>query len=139
MQIQNLPSPTKFIFWCTSPFFVATIVLIPFLVDPARVNWAFMGAFEAFLILSLIGLYDPVRFTWCWRCVGAMAFAFSSYGLVMSILERKWVGDGSPMPDTVGTALKGFIAFGLPGLVFAVLGRFTWNPPPKESEAEIKD
>ncbi len=89
-----------------------------------------MGA-EVFLTLALFGLYNPEQFSWCWRCVGALAFVFSSVCLVSAITAGKWADDGSPMPDTVGTATKGFLAFGLPGLVYAVLGRFTWNPPPK--------
>ena len=29
MRVQNLPPPSRFMFWCTAPFLVATIVLVP--------------------------------------------------------------------------------------------------------------
>lgn len=34
MRVQDLPEPTRFMFWCTAPYLLATIVLLPLLIDP---------------------------------------------------------------------------------------------------------
>lgn len=50
-------------FWCTAPFFVLTLALLPFLTSPVGVaGWIVLGAFEALSIFALFGLYDPHRF-----------------------------------------------------------------------------
>lgn len=128
MRIQELPRPTRFMFWCTAPFFVATLTLLPFLASPRGiVGWVMLAAFELLAIFSLFGLYDAVRFKWCWRVVGGIVFAgYLSY-LVQMVGSGQWVGNGRRSSSTALNALIGIIVFGYPGFMYAFFGRFTWR------------
>lgn len=127
MRIQDLPRPTRFIFWCTAPFFALTLALLPILAKPVGVaGWIVLGAFEALAIFALIGLYDSRRFNWCWRIVGGIVFTGYSAYLISMIVSGQWFGDGRRSTTTALNALFGLIVFGYPGFMYAVFGRFTW-------------
>jgi hypothetical protein len=128
MRIQELPRPTRFIFWCTAPFFVATLTLLPLLASPVGiVGWIVLAAFELLAIFSLFGLYDPERFKWCWRVVGGIVFAGYLAYLIQMVSSGQWIGDGRRSSRTVINALMGLIVFGYPGFMYAFFGRFTWR------------
>lgn len=128
MHIQNLPQPTRFIFWCTAPFLIATIVLLPILVRPPEASgWIVLGAVDALFICVLFGLYNPERFSWCWRCAGAMVFTGYLAYLASSIAEGQWFGEGRRSSATAINALIGLVVFGYPSIMYAVFGRFTWR------------
>ena len=128
MRIQDLPPPSRFVFWCTAPFFVATLVLLPFLVSPpAAIGWIVLIAFELFAACAFLGLYDPVRFKLCWRAAGAIVFAGYLAYLVDMVMKGQWLGNGRRAETTVLNALLGLFLFGYPGFMYAVFGRFTWR------------
>ena len=115
-------------FWCTAPFFVATITLLPFLASPVGiVGWIVLAAFQLLAIFSLFGLYDPDRFKWCWRVVGGIVFAGYLTYLVQMVGSGQWIGDGRRSSTTVVNALIGLVVFGYPGFMYAFFGRFTWR------------
>ncbi len=116
-------------FWCTAPFLVATIVLLPLLARPLEATgWVTLGVFVLLCIFVLIGLWSAERFWWCWRAVGGIiAGGYLSY-LVAMIAEGQWFGDGRRSSTTAFNALLGLIVFGYPGFMYAVLGRLSWKP-----------
>lgn len=115
-------------FWCTAPFFVATITLLPLLASPVGiVSWIVLAAFELLAIVSLFGLYDPDRFKWCWRVVGGIVFSGYLTYLVQMVGSGQWIGDGRRSSTTVVNALIGLVVFGYPGFMYAFFGRFTWR------------
>lgn len=128
MRIQDFPKPSRFMFWCTAPFLVATLSLLPFLSNPVGLSgWIILGAFEALAIFTLFGLYDPGRFNWCLRIVGGIVFVgYSSY-LISMVASGQWFGDGLRSSTTVLNALFGLILFGYPGFMYAVFGRLAWK------------
>jgi len=128
MRIKSLPPVTRFMFWSTAPFLVATIVLLPVLAEPPGVTgWIAMGALESLMICVLLGLYDPDRFWWCWRIVGGLICAGYVAYLISTIVSGEWVGDGRRSSSTALNALLGLVAFGYPGFMYAAFGRLTWR------------
>jgi hypothetical protein len=116
-------------FWCTAPFLIATILLLPLLARPPEVTgWFVLAAVDVLAILVLFGLYNPARFWWCWRGVGAMVcLGYLAY-LISMILTGQLVGNGRRSSATALNAMIGLIVFGYPGFMYAVFGRFTWHP-----------
>lgn len=134
MRTQDLPRPTRFIFWCTAPFFVVTLVSLPLLANPVgTTGWIVLIAFELLSVFALLGLYDARRFNCCWRIVGGIVFAGYAAYLISMIISGQWFGDGRRSSTTAINALIGLVVFGYPGFMYAVFGRFTWLA---ESEAE---
>ena len=128
MRLQDLPRPTRFMFWCTAPFLVATLVLLPFLIPPPSATCRIvLVAFELLAACVLVGLYDPDRFKVCWRVAGAIVFAGYLAYLVEMITKGRWFGNGRRSETTVLNALLGLIVFGYPGFMYAVFGRMTWS------------
>jgi len=132
MRVQDLPPPTRFMFWCTAPLLAATLVLLPLFAQPHEPSgWVVMGAVELLAACVLLGLYHPSRFWWCWRAVGAIVFTGYLAYLISMVMEGQWFGDGRRSFTTARNALIGLVVFGYPGFMYAVFGRFTWR---KESE-----
>lgn len=139
MRVQDLPPPTRFMFWCTAPFLVATIVLLPLLARPTEPSgWIVLGAVELLAVFVLLGLYSPDRFWWCWRVVGGIVFAGYLAYLISMVKAGEWFGDGRRSSTTVFNALIGLVVFGYPGFMYAVFGRFTWRAEP-EHEHDFGD
>lgn len=91
MRVQDLPQPTRFMFWCTAPFLVATIVFLPLLARPPQVTgWLMMGAVELLAVYVLLGFYNPIRFWWTWRAVGGIVFAGYLAYLVSMLVAGQW-------------------------------------------------
>ena len=132
MRVQDLPPPSRFMFWCTAPFLVATIVLLPLLARPPEpTGWVILGAFVLLCLFVLIGLWNAERFWWCWRAVGGIiAGGYLAY-LIAMIAEGQWFGNGRGSSATAFNALMGLIVFGYPGFMWAVFGRLSWRPEPE--------
>jgi len=132
MRVQDLPPPSRFIFWCTAPFLVATIVLLPLLARPPEATgWVILGVFVVLCVNVLIGLWNAERFWWCWRAVGGIiAGGYLAY-LIAMIAEGQCFGDGRRSSATAFNALLGFVVFGYPGFMYAVFGRLSWKPEPE--------
>jgi hypothetical protein len=126
-------------FWCTAPFLVATLALLPLVARPPRASgWIVLSAVELLAVCVLVGLWNPYRFWWCWRAVGAIVFAVYSAYLTSTVMAGEWIGDGRRSSATALNALIGLAAFGYPGFMYAVFGRFTWRPKP-EHEHELSE
>lgn len=66
MVVQIIPPPTRFMFWCTAPFVVATLVILPLVAQPPKpTGRVVMGVVELLALLMLIGFWNPER---CWCC-----------------------------------------------------------------------
>jgi hypothetical protein len=75
-------------------------------------------------VLMLLGLWNPVRFSWAWRGVGGMVFlAYAAY-IIGTAAERKWHLPERRGESNFWNAIMGMIAFGLPGVWWALFGRF---------------
>ena len=128
IKIQEQPRQTRFMFWWTAPFIVATLVLLPILASPSSASgWIVLGAIELMSVLLLFGLYDAARFHWCWRMLGGIVFVGYVAYLISMLASGPWIGDGRRSSTTIINALLGFVFFGYPGAMYAFLGRFTWK------------
>jgi len=118
-------------FWCTAPFLVASIVLLPLLARPPEATgWVILCVFVLLCIFVLIGLWNAERFWWCWRAVGGIvAVGYFAY-LISMIYEGQWFGDGRRSSATAFNALMGLIVFGYPGFMYALFGRLSWKREP---------
>ena len=130
MQVQGLPMPSRFIFWCTAPLLVANIALLPFVARPSGAfGWVGLGAFALFCLFVLMGLWDAERFWWSWRAVGGLVAGGCVAYLIAMIAKGQWFGNTSIL-----SASAALLAFGYPGIMWAVFGRFTWNPQPEHDD-----
>ena len=130
-----------FIFWTLAPCLVLFMALMPFLIPEWNVQRAIlMAAIEALCLLVFLGLMSPITRWWTWRGVGAIIFlAYVAYVIAMFREGGGEVTVGSRRSQpSVLNALLGFVAFGVPGLMYAVLGRFTLRDE-DEGEAEPDD
>ncbi len=93
-----------------------------------------MGVFELLCLCVLLGFWNPDRFWWCWRAVGAIVFASYLTYLVSTVVSGQWIGDGRRSSTTAFNALIGLYVFGYPGFMYAVFGRFTWHPVPEHDD-----
>ena len=133
MRVQQLPPPTRFVFWATAAFLIATIVLLPLLAHPPELSgWFVLAAVDVLAIFLLLGLYDAGRFGWCWRAFGAMVFTGYLAYLISMVTTGQWFGEGNRSTTTAINALIGLIVFGYPSFMYALFGRLTWR---KETEA----
>jgi hypothetical protein len=141
---QNREQPIRgFVFWATAPFLLAFVTLMPLLIEIRDVK-AFIAlvAVETLAILALVTLFDSVRFRWAGRGVGAIIFVGYLAYLIAMLVE----GGGQIVPAarksevTAFNAACGLFAFGLPGLCYALFGRFTFRPEvPEDDAAEVLD
>ena len=135
MKVQNVPPPSRFMFWCTAPFLVVTLILLPLLARPPEpTGWVIMGVFELLALFVLIGFWNSERYWWCWRAVGAIVLVCYLGYLIEMVLSGQWFGNGRRSSATAINALIGLIMFGYPGFMYALFGRFTWRA---ESELEV--
>lgn len=120
--------PRGFMFWALAPFLVVFLVLMPILV-PHRNGGSLvvLCGVESAALALLLGLWNSHRFWWAWRALGAIVFlAYLAYVGAMFV-EGRFIGQGRRTETTLLNALLGMIAFGLPGLCYAIFGRLTWR------------
>jgi hypothetical protein len=125
-------------FWVTSPFLLAGMAVPPvlYVIDPdlqitstRLVGW---GIIEVLCTLLLLGLYNPPKFWWAWRCVAALIFASSVICFLGALIESGGRLTTDEHNDTtVFHALLGLLLIGmlLPALAYAIYGRFTFRRP----------
>jgi hypothetical protein len=112
-------------FWLLSPLLVVFIVVMLFLVDRREVSSLItLVAIELLAVLMLLGLFDPVRFWWAWRGVGAIVFLGYVAYLIEMIVEGK-IFAARRAESAAVNALLGLVFFGVPGIWFALTGRLT--------------
>lgn len=132
--------PRGFIFWSLAPLLVVFLVLMPILVpnrDPGTM--VVLGGVEAAALALLLGLWNPHRFWWAWRALGAIVFlVYLAYAVAMFV-EGRFFGKGRRAETTLFNALLGMIAFGLPGLWYAIFGRLTWRKEPMDFDDGMFD
>lgn len=113
-------------FWALSPVLLIFVLSMPSLIliqkrDAAAIST--LIGLELTGVLMLLGLWNPVRFAWAWRGVGAMVFlAFATY-IAFMVIEHKWKPPQRRGEQNLWNAICGMLAFGLPGLWWALLGR----------------
>lgn len=121
-----------FMFWATAPFLVGLVAAIPFLVtDWDSTKAAVATGLSSLCVLVFLGLLHPIRFWWAWRAVGALVFGFYLLYLVdMLVASDGGASSGGRRSEPSAlNALIGLIAFGAPGLIYAIFGRLTpWLP-----------
>jgi hypothetical protein len=112
-------------FWVLSPFLLVFIVVMALLIDKRDTSsLVTLVAIELLAVLMLVGLFDPVRFWWAWRGVGAIVFlGFVAY-LIAMIIEGKFFAARRAESAAI-IAFVGLVVFGIPGLWFALTGRLT--------------
>jgi hypothetical protein len=134
---QTLFGGSVFIRWALSPFVVLFAILLPVFAQKSKWEQVLViGALEFLCVALLAGFWLPARFgRLAFRCVaGAVFAAYSAYVVStfafphthFDLLEDS--GKTSPR-----NALLGFVVIGLPGLWYALFGRFTWRSPRPET------
>ena len=129
----NMPSTAYsgyrrgFFFWSLAPFlvlFLVVMAIVPEKNTPEKI--VILCAVETAALSLLLGLWNPDRFWWAWRVLGAIVFlAYVAYVFAMAIEGR--VGAGRRSEPSLINSVLGLIVFGLPGLWFAIFGRLTWS------------
>ena len=129
-------------FWALAPFLLTSLALLPFMIDgwtPSRV--IVVAGLELLVLFTLLGFFDPLRFHWAWRAVGALIFiAYVAY-LVAELFEsggRITIGRSRGATSVLSAAL-GFLVFGLPGLWFALFGRLTLRPFREDADGDCEE
>ena len=117
-------SPRGFFFWSLAPFLVTTLLVMPLANPPTRTGVVVLWGVELLVALVFLGLFNPIRFWWAWRGVGATMFVGYVAYVIAMYLEHGFDLGRLGEPST-RTALAGLFAFGLPGLWFALFGRLT--------------
>ena len=109
MRVQDLPPPSRFMFWCLAPILIPTLIAFPFLTDPRGVeSWILMFAIELSGLFTLFGFYDHVRYNWCLRVVGAIVFLLYLAYLASTVMSGPWIGNGR---QSGATAINAFIGW----------------------------
>lgn len=127
--------PSRFMFWSTAPFLVASLVLLPLLVRPPDISgWIALVGCEILALFVLLGFYDTERFWWCWRGVGGIIFAVCIVYLGEMLAAGQWFSDGRRSSPSAFRATCALIAFGFPGLWFAMFGRLTLRAESENDE-----
>ena len=137
MDVNEEPRPSRFVFWCTAPFLVATAALLPLAAAPSGwIGWGVLGVVELLCLCVLLGLYNPTRFAWSWRVVGGLVLGSYVAYLASMLASGQLFGDGRRSTASAFNALCGLVVFGYPGFMYAVFGRLTWQG---ESNAQTYD
>jgi hypothetical protein len=112
-------------FWALSPVLFIFVVAMPFLIQKHDATAiAILVGLEVTGVFMLLGLWNPIRFAWAWRGVGAAIFLAYVVYIVVMLFERKWQIPNRRAEENLWNAIMGMIAFGLPGLWWALRGRF---------------
>jgi len=111
-------------FWALTPFLLVFVVLMPFLIQRHdALAIATLIGIESVAMLMLLGLYNPIKFAWAWRGVGALVFVgFASYVVAM-LIQQKWQFPANRAQQNLLNAIGGMLVFGVPGLWWALFGK----------------
>ena len=118
----------RWFFWVLAPIMLATGLGLPFIVEPP--TWQgqlVLYGLCATLILASLGLADGRRFRWALKWVaGAILCAYSLY--LVSEAWQWWNGKpfgfgSSRARRNLFNAIRGFIVFGIPSIIFLVTGK----------------
>jgi len=121
----------SFMFWSLLPFLLLFLVLMPLLVE-MRTNSAFIAivSLELLVGLLLLALFDPARFWWAGRGVGAIIFlGYAVYLIALLLTVNDLIAEPRRSAPTALNATLGLIVFGVPGLCYAFFGRFSFRKP----------
>jgi hypothetical protein len=142
MKTDSTSYRSGFMFWALSPFLLAFLVAMPFLIPKWNSTTVIlMVGLESLCVLVLLGLLNPLRFWWAWRGVGALIFlAYAAYVISMFIESGGKITVGWSRAETsVFNAVLGLLVFGLPGLLYAILGRLTFRLKREIDESELTE
>lgn len=127
---QALFGGSPFIRWTVGPLVIAFLLGMTFVITDWNLKVALMIAgFYALGIPLVIGLFIPRYGRVAFRAVASLVFLVFSVCLFLELREHNWrfVGSKSPGDPSPVSMLRGFIIVGLPSLIFAIRGRFTWR------------
>lgn len=116
-------------FWALAPFLIMFLVVMPFATPVDVFGGGLILVLEALGALTLLGLFNSERFWWAWRAVGGLIFVLCIAYLVSMLIESGGKIEFTPRRSKASSfnAICALIAFGLPGLCFALFGRFTFR------------
>lgn len=124
-----------FIFWAIAPFLLLLFVVNLFAHPTSEGGTIILVGFQILIALVFLGLFNGNRFWWAWRAVGFLVFL-----MYLSYLAQMLVESGGSIAFTprrseasAFSAICGLIAFGMPGLWFAIFGDL---PSLREVEGE---
>ncbi len=116
-----------FFFWSLAPFLVIFLVVMPLAILPRRDAGAIilLVSVEGLALLVLLGLFNPYRFWWAWRGVGAIIFVgYCAYLIAMLIKSGGKIAlRVRPGEASAFNSILGLVIFGFPGLFYALIGR----------------
>lgn len=134
--------PRGFFFWTLSPFLVLFIVVMGLLIDKSEpTKLVLLLTIELLAILTLLGLFNARRFWWAWRGVGAIIFlGYVAYLIAMVIESNGMVKMPARRSEaSLVNAVIGLCIIGLPGLWYALYGRFTFFEESETAEEFVDD
>lgn len=117
-----------FFFWAIAPFLVLLFVMnLAFARPTSQGGMIALVGIQILLALVFLGLFNGNRFRWAWRGAGALVFVTYACYVALMLIESGGRVTITPRRSEASAfnAICGLIAFGLPGLWFAIFGRFT--------------
>jgi hypothetical protein len=136
--------PSRFMFWAIAPFLIVFFMLpaiVATVPPPTRTAAIVAAGIELLAILVLLGLFDSRRFWWAWRGVGALVFLLFAAYLTDMLIESggRVEAPARRSEASAFNAICGLIAFGLPGLWYAVFGRLTVRQDRDDDACEVEE
>ncbi len=98
-------------------------------------------AFELACLLGLIGMWTQGRArATAFRCLGAGVFALFATYFIVELARNGWSLPAHRSRASSGNALIGLLVYGLPGLIYAIVGdRFLRNGESPDEHAFTED
>ena len=122
MVIKTLFSGSRFIFWALAPLLLlCAVVLTSFASHKSFLQSAGVAAIDLFILLLVIGLYNPRQNEWALRSVTGIVFLLYVGYWTEEIREGRWVPDSGRGIESVLAATLGVLVIGYPCL------RFMWK------------
>ncbi|HOW88326.1 MAG TPA: hypothetical protein P5561_02315 [Candidatus Omnitrophota bacterium] len=115
------------LFWVLLPVLIL-IAGVPFYTAHAwdLKNIAAATGLSAFCALLALTVYDAKKFSWAARGMAFLVFLLFAFYLGSQVLRgigaHTWYPEGTRSTVSVPNAIKGFLVFGLPCLIYTIFG-----------------
>lgn len=126
-------------FWIMLPILLLTVA-IPFYTAHAwdLKNIAAAAGLGVFCALLALTIYNAKKFGWAARGMAFLIFLLFAFYLGSQILRgieaQTWFPEGTRSTVSVPNAIKGFLVFGLPCLVYTIFGNALFSRWKRKNE-----
>jgi uncharacterized membrane protein len=138
MSMKVLFSGSRFIFWAVAPLLIVCAVALSLTASLSTpLHLAAIVLVDTFILLLVIGLYNPRRNQWALRCVTALVFlAYVAYW-IDELREGKLLPSADRGVESILAATLGLVVIGWPCFKFTWRGFAVFNDSQDKDESEI--